>query len=176
MGFSARIIGTPGWDGSDWKDLRVQSATYPNLRVRIYDSGTGATVRSAGEDDMSNTYNPVVTDAWLMGFNGTNWDRIRADPNRHLNVNIGGLSAQATGQVSIAAATVTTIKTANTSRKRIIVKNINATYNCAIGGSGVTYSTGFLLKPNEQIEIRSTAAIYGIVDGTNASNVTYWEE
>jgi len=66
-----------GWDGSAWQKLPVESATYPNLRVRLFHGGTGTNVFGAGGDARSNTNNPFLTESWLMGFNGSSWDRWR---------------------------------------------------------------------------------------------------
>jgi len=70
-----------GWDGSAWQRILVDSATYPNLRVRVFHGGTGTTVFSAGGDSRDNVNNPFLTESWLMGFNGSTWDRWRNNIN-----------------------------------------------------------------------------------------------
>lgn len=56
----------------------------------------------------------------------------------------------------------TLIKASNSSRKRILIRNLHSV-SIWIGDSGVLTTDGFELKPKECIVLWDTAAIYGIV-------------
>jgi len=77
-------------------------------------------------------------------------------------------------QVSIATtATVIVARSNNTGRTTI--KNLHATEDVFLGGSGVTTSNGFPLEPGEAMSIESMAAIYGIV-ASGTATVAYFQE
>ena len=174
-GLGIATVNIRAWDGSAWQNLKVESATNPNLRVAIYDGDTLAKTRNGNVDGVASAVAGLVSIAFTYGFNGTSWDRIRSDPNKHLNINIGGLANLAHGQVTIGSA-ATEIKAANTSRKALTIKNVGAV-DVYIGGSGVTTANGFKLGSGEALsDIRSTAAIYGIRAADGAGTICYWEE
>jgi len=117
------------------------------------------------------TVTTVLTKAW----DGSAWQNLRVDPNSHLLVNIGGRSALAVNHVNITASAAQIIA-ANTSRKSLCIKNMGVN-DVAIGPSGVTFATGFVLKPGEALsDIRTTVAIYGICNTGLTSTVCFWEE
>jgi len=66
-----------GWDGSKWQKLLVQSATYPNLRVSLYESGSLASVTTPSDDARSQYIMGLWQLATKHGFNETGWDRWR---------------------------------------------------------------------------------------------------
>jgi len=160
--------------GDVWHNLRVEDTTYRNLRVALYNGGRIAETLSLAYDGLLATHGGVISLAALHGFNGTSWDRLRNDPNKHLAVTLGGLGNLAHGQVSVGTS-ATQIKAANTSRKAITIKNIGSE-TVYLGNSGVTTANGFPLEPGEGFgPLRTTAAIYGIV-ASGSGKVAYWEE
>ena len=174
-GLGVATVNIRGWDGSAWQKLRVEEATNPNLRAAIYDGANKVPTLTGESDGRATTTRGLVTQTFLYGFNGTSWDRLRSDPSKHLDVNMGGLANLAHGQVTIGA-TATMIKAANTSRKALTIKNVGAV-DVYIGGSGVTTANGFKLESGEAVsDIRSTAAIYGIRATDGAGTVCFWEE
>ena len=111
----------------------------------------------------------------LRGYDGAAWQSLKVDPSIHLLVNIGGLSALATSQVGMTDS-ATLILAANTSRKSASIKNIGAN-DVDIGLAGVTFGTGWRLKPGEALgDIRTTGLIRGICDTGLTSTVCTWEE
>jgi len=66
-----------GWDGSAWQKLLVEGAVAPNLRVALYQSGTGPVVITSGSEGQSNAWRGIVSYPRLMSFNNTSWDRWR---------------------------------------------------------------------------------------------------
>ena len=174
-GLGIATVNIRGWDGSAWQNLPVQDATTPNLRVAIYDGTSRAAVLAGSSDNRPATYVGLLTQSFVYGFDGTDWDRLRSDPNMHLNVNIGGLANLAHGQVTVSDA-ATVIKAANSSRKTLTIKNIGAN-TVYLGGSGVTTSNGFKLTADEGLsDIRSTTGIYGVCASGESTTVCYWEE
>jgi len=92
-----------------------------------------------------------------------------------LETALGNSSTFSTGQVTVDN-TADQIKAANTSRKRIVIKNPTGGVAVFIGlTSGVTASNGHRLDPGDAITLNTTAAIYGITSAGSAV-VTYLEE
>ena len=85
-------------------------------------------------------------------------------------------SAFNTGQVSITNS-ATSILAANSKRMRLTLVMLGTTADVYLGASGVSTSTGqlFAAIKGNQILIRSTAAIYGIV-ASSTQTITYLEE
>jgi len=75
-----------GFNGSTWDRLRVQNSTYPNLRVGIYEDDRFAAVNKLDVDGASTTPNALFTRAYLYGFNGTSWDRLRVQNASYPNL------------------------------------------------------------------------------------------
>jgi len=174
-GIGIATVNIRGWDGSAWQNVRVQSAANLNLRTTIYYGTTPAQVYGAAADGLDNSIYGVSVHAHLSGFNGTTWDRLRSDPNYHLDVNIGGLANLAHAQVAMSS-TRATIKASNTSRKAITIKNIGAG-DVYIGNTAVTTANGFKLAPGEALsDIRTTAEVDGICAAGVTTTVCYWEE
>jgi hypothetical protein len=78
-----------GYDGADWQKLIVESASNPNLRVRLFGGSTSVNVALASGDDRSPNYGALATLAQLYGYDGSAWDRLRAE-DQQLNVNPHG--------------------------------------------------------------------------------------
>ena len=174
-GLGIATVNVRGWDGAAWQNLMVQSVDYKNLRVCVYDGGACTTVFTANLDNRSTTSGGLVTNSFLYGFDGTDWDRLRSDPNMHLNVNMGGLASLSHGQVAMSA-TATSVKAANANRKTLTIKNVGAK-DVYLGGSGVTTTNGFKLAAGEGLsDIRSTTDIYGVCASGETTPVCYWEE
>ena len=70
-------VGLKGFDGSDWQDLQVQSATYKHLQVGIFESGKQAPVESANSDDIDPAIHRLYTATALHAFDGSKWNRWR---------------------------------------------------------------------------------------------------
>ena len=82
-------------------------------------------------------------------------------------------SVLAHGTISVAV-TATLVVGANTDRTYVIVRNV-ATNDIYIGGSGVTTSNGYLLRPNDSlIIVLDTTAVYA-VSGTASQDLRYME-
>ena len=47
--------------------------------ISIVEGGNTVDVNAAGADALANTLNTLNVSAWLQGFNGSSWDRIRAE-------------------------------------------------------------------------------------------------
>ena len=83
-------------------------------------------------------------------------------------------SDQAAGsQVSVDTST-TVIKAANQSRRRMLIRNNDAT-NPVYLNSGTATSSHFIVKAGESVEIRTKATVSGIATGA-AVTVHVWEE
>ena len=174
-GMGIATVNLRAYDGASWHNLRLQSSTHHHLRVTVTDSDYMANVKHWNSDGLSTIICGLVALAGLYGFNGATWDRIRSDPNKHLNVNIGGLAALNHGQVNVGS-TATSIRAANLARKAITIKNIGASA-VYLGGSGVTTGNGFKLEAGEALnDIRTTAEIRGICAGGETTKVCFWEE
>ena len=174
-GIGIATVNIRAWDGATWQNLPVQSSTYPNLRVTLYRDADTVTIFTGNSDNKEATKSGLCTQSFIYGFNGSSWDRIRSDPNKHLNVNIGGLANLAHSQMFMTG-TRDTIKAANTSRKALTIKNIG-TKDIYIGGTGVTVANGFKLGPGEALcDIRTTAEICGVCVTGETTKVCYWEE
>ncbi len=78
----AKFIGIGASDGSLFYALMVESATDPNLRVSLYKGSAliGSTAQIT--DATTNVPARIETLAFLLNFNGTNWDRIRHSFNQ----------------------------------------------------------------------------------------------
>jgi len=85
------------YDGTNWQNLLVQSADYKNLRVGVYSDNTQAFVASGGIDSRSNSTPGLATHCFLYGFNGSTWDRLRCDDDKHLKIAHGFLEGYTTG-------------------------------------------------------------------------------
>jgi len=83
------------YDGTNWQNLQVQSANYKNLRVALVDGTKVAYLGSWNSDALSGAPYKLGTAAHLYGFNGSTWDRLRCDVNKHLYI-AGGWDAGTT--------------------------------------------------------------------------------
>lgn len=91
-------------------------------------------------------------------------------------VKVGGSGNIATNQVSVAStAGGTQIVAARTARVDVTIEN-SGTTDVYLGASGVTTSTGFLLKgiAGAAVTINTAAAVYGIV-ASSTQTVSYVE-
>ncbi len=104
------------------------------------------------------------------------FDRWRGDTSRGAWVNMATSTTISTNQVSVdSTAGGTVIKSANLSRRSIVIRNIG-TVDMFIGASGLTTTTGFSVRAGESISLdRNTAAIYGIT-ASSSTTVGYLEE
>jgi len=174
-GIGIATVNARGWDGSAWQNLRVVGTITYGLRSAIYDDARGPAQVNIDDDGAARSINSLRTIALTHGFNGSSWDRLRSDPNYHLDVNIGGLANLAHAQVAMSS-TRATIKAANTSRKAMCIKNIG-TGDVCIGSTAVTTANGFKLAPGESLsDIRTTAEVDGICAAGVTTTVCYWEE
>lgn len=97
--------------------------------------------------------------------------------NADLSVALGNSSVIATAQVAVATtAGGTTIKAANTARRRITIKVPNdAGVPVFIRNTAPTVSNGYRLDPGDSITLNTTSAIVGIVS-VGTVTVSYLEE
>jgi len=65
------------YDGSQWRDLRVQSGDYANLRVSIYDANSLVESIDGNSDAKAATKIGLASGAYQFQFNGESWDRVR---------------------------------------------------------------------------------------------------
>lgn len=65
------------------------------------------------------------------------------------------------GQVALST-TAASVATVSATRRAITVKNIDATISVYVGITGVTSSTGYLLKAGEFVRIESGAAVFAV--------------
>lgn len=82
------------YDGSDWQNLRVQSAESPNLRVCLASGNLIADVMYLMNDGIDTSFDGLKTVCANLGFNGTSWDRVRT----HLDS--GNITVTSTGATS----------------------------------------------------------------------------
>jgi len=66
------------FDGTTWQNCRVKSATYPNLKVSIWENGSETEVITQASDDRATALRGLCVAAFPYGFDGTNWDRLRS--------------------------------------------------------------------------------------------------
>lgn len=135
-----------GYDGTDWQNLLVESATLKNLRVVIGRGDTLAHVAQHNADGLGQTDVGLMVEAFLRGFNGTTWDRLRSDALRHLYVNQFGVpGAESKSDLSAAAGTdslsFTAVATAKVQRVTNIwagnFNTVNVRINLMAGVGGV---------------------------------------
>ncbi len=112
-----------GYDGTDWQNLLVQSADYPNLRVSVYSSGARANVFSGAYDSRASANNGLVTQSFLYGFNGSTWDRLRVDSDMHLIVAHGAVWNTKTGTTTDDWTTAVNWAATKYLHKTILIKN-----------------------------------------------------
>lgn len=89
MGSIPRRVRLEAWDGTNWQKLVVQSSSYPNLRVGIYQSNLQAGVVQMNGDGNTGTTFGLHTKTYLYGFNGTSWDRLRVQDSTYPNLRVG---------------------------------------------------------------------------------------
>lgn len=85
-----------------------------------------------------------------------------------------GADAVANGQVALST-TAATVIAANTKRRRILVKNLDATIVVFIGRATVSATNGFRINAGETVELTGTGLIQGIA-ASGTPSVAYWEE
>jgi len=85
------------YDGTNWQNLQVQSADYKNLRVTIFDETMKAGTGTPSSDSKAETTQSLNTLAFLYGYNGSTWDRLRCDADMHISVAPGNGSGSTTG-------------------------------------------------------------------------------
>lgn len=83
-----KVVALQGWDGSAYKDLKVESASNPNLRIAQYDGATKRGFVATGADAQSNTLNAAADISFLMGYNGTTWDRLLVEDSTDANLRV----------------------------------------------------------------------------------------
>jgi len=71
-----------------WYPLKVKSDVYPNLRVSIWEDDSEVEVITQAADDKSVALRGLCTSAFLYGFDGTSWVRLRVDGAKNLNVRL----------------------------------------------------------------------------------------
>ena len=89
-----------GFDGSNWQNLEVWSSNIKALKVVPVDDEGEAIETCVNVTDSYTRPRSVATVSFLMGFNGSSWDRLRCDANKYLLVTLGadniGLAKEST--------------------------------------------------------------------------------
>lgn len=85
--FSVQI---QAWDGADYRDCILESATYANLRVALYSGenkvGDGGQINT---DDVDATIYGMNTRSFLYAYNGTAWDRLKVESSSQAGLQTG---------------------------------------------------------------------------------------
>ena len=68
-----------GWDGADLSRLLVESASNPNLRVRLYTAGSAVSVSAINTDGIADSQQSISVKSSLHHYNETTWDRGRGN-------------------------------------------------------------------------------------------------
>lgn len=96
----ARIVQLYGWDGDSWEKVPVAGSLNEPLLVRVGSGTNLAQVGNVGGDDIGTTTKVMFVGAFLYGFDGINWDRLRCNASKQLEVEIKAattLTVQSTG-------------------------------------------------------------------------------
>jgi hypothetical protein len=94
---------------------------------------------------------------------GTDLRTISGDPVHVQRVDEQGSTAVATAQVTVGTS-ATVLAAARETRKAVLVAvDASASKPVYVGGVGVTTGTGVKLAAGEALEVRTTAALYGVV-------------
>lgn len=96
----------------------------------------------------------------------------------HVILDSGAVTSSSSRSTTIATAQATLSTTAsqisalNSARRGIIVRNVDAAISIYVGATGVTSSTGFLVKAGETVSVTTTAAIFAVAaSGTPVVNI-----
>jgi len=140
----------------------------------VYDRVGGKSSSQKPMDAYSNETDLEQSQAFLMGFNGTTWDRLRLDSGFRLTIADTTTSAFSNGTATAVSSTAVQILAANVLRKGAVIQN-QGNANVRIGITGVTAATGIRLGPGKSIVIRppniETSAIFAIREGATDSTV-----
>jgi len=136
-------------------------------KVRLTDGTNDVTVDTSHADASSNTDNHYDVGAYLMGFNGTTWDRLRSDTTNGVDVDVVRLPALPAGSNSIG------ILGANSGVDIGDVTINNSTGASAVniqdGGNSLTVDAPLATPVNVQVGNGTLAA--GVIDETGVSAV-----
>ena len=86
-------VGVGASDGSLFQALLVESATDPNLRVRLFSGGDPLHAILPNADSVVGGSRQLNTNDYLHEFNGTTWDRLR----HSFNQSTAGVNSNGTG-------------------------------------------------------------------------------
>ena len=64
------------WDGADWTNLRVETDTYPNLRISLWDTYYKANIRLASNINIPSSWYGLVTLGIRYGYDGSNHEKL----------------------------------------------------------------------------------------------------
>ena len=65
-----------GYDGANFRDLEVESAANPNLKISIFSGSLQAGIFSTQQDAQTNNVDNLAVGCYLYAFNGSTWDRL----------------------------------------------------------------------------------------------------
>jgi hypothetical protein len=146
--------------------ISFQRTATPALSDQTF-TGTGATAASDGV--VAANVHGLDTNSFMMGYNGTTWDRIHSTSGS-MNVNVtNSISTTDAALASVAIASAAhTLAVANTAdpvvtsplsaRKYLRILNYDKK-EIYIGTTGVTAANGYPLSPGAEIELRAGAAV-----------------
>lgn len=103
-----------GFNGTTWDQLQVDASKF--LKVNCATGCSGGTFNNNADAVATSATNGQAA-AWLYGFNGTTWDRLRVDGSKNLDVLINGPIAAGTnviGHVIVDSGTITNVTTVST--------------------------------------------------------------
>jgi len=154
-------------DASDL-DIRDLAHTQDSIRLgdgtSLFTSGTGAS------DDVATSFQGLDTRSFNYGFDGTNWDRLRATSGAlHVDIQDASITVDDVALANTAIAAGTTALTIGgtaedavgsplASRKYLWLYN-NDNQKMYIGPNGVSAATGFPISPKSYIEMRAGASV-----------------
>jgi hypothetical protein len=154
----------------------------PGLSDQIF-KWTGA-VASSDAVVAANAH-AMDVNSFLMGYNGTTWDRLQVDGSKFLKVSVQNSittsdaalanTAVTNGATSVGTSAVSLVTSALSGRKYLYMFN-NASKAMYIGTTGVTSANGFPMYAGQAIELRAGAAIDLKVISTAASQDSRYME
>lgn len=89
-----------GFNGTTWDQLQVDGSKY--LKINCV-AGCSAGAFNNNADAVATSTGNGQSAAWMYGFNGSTWDRLRDDASKYLYVDVAVLPALASGANTIGA-------------------------------------------------------------------------
>lgn len=110
-------------------------------KTRVTDGTNEVSVSTSGADAASNTSNRLAVAAWLWGFNGTSWDRIRTGATGATSTLTGFLNALPFGRYNLTPPTLTD--------GQVVALQLNSAGSLKVDGSGITQPVSGTVTANQ---------------------------